>query len=455
MIIDAFIFNDELDLLEARLEYLYDVVDFFVLVEADLTHSGKLKRMEYDLHRARYQKYWPKIIYHPYHYNPAIYTATPIIPRVTDYASDAFQREWDHRNAITTPLLRFKPEDIVMVSDVDEIPSRRGIAEAVSLLQTYYVGYAMLQDYCAFNLNQKVSDPWRGTVIATNQWIQAATPQRTRLNREFPTITDAGWHLTYWGGVDKIRHKLESFSHQELNLPDIKDTKHIQESVAAGKELFLGRAMEPIDIGTIYLKDRAFFNSVAKYAVPMPEFSQLVEGWFGDEDMAFYRKIAAELSSDARVVEVGSWKGRSSSLMAVSLINKHKPFQFDCVDTWEGSVEHQEGQPFQDPDVVNHTLFETFTANMKPVEGHYRAIRLPSVEAAKLYENETLDFVFVDAAHDYDNVKADIAAWLPKIKKGGIIAGHDAWYPPVKRAVEEVFWQVSVAGQCWFTQITK
>ena len=89
--------------------------------------------------------------------------------------------------------------------------------------------------------------------------------------------------------------------------------------------------------------------------------------------------------------------------------------------------------------MVDGTLFNHFVDNMKPVEGYYNAVKNYSIEAAKLYENESLDFVFIDAAHDYENVKADIIAWLPKVKQGGWIGGHDyTWSEGVRQACREL-----------------
>jgi SAM-dependent methyltransferase len=150
-------------------------------------------------------------------------------------------------------------------------------------------------------------------------------------------------------------------------------------------------------------------------------------------------------------VEVGSWKGQSAAFMAVEIANSGKNIQFDCVDTWQGSVEHQ-----TEPSVVNGTLYEEFIHNMQPVEGYYRPVRMSSVEAAECYDDESLDFVFIDAGHMYADVKADILAWLPKVKKGGIIAGHD--YHPhlldeVAGAVLEIFGEVPVENTCWIKQL--
>ena len=178
-------------------------------------------------------------------------------------------------------------------------------------------------------------------------------------------------------------------------------------------------------------------------------FWQTVPGFFEHNDIQFYKSIIDRVQGPAHFVEVGSYKGRSSAYMAVECANSNKGIQFDCVDTWAGSEEHQKGQGFEDADVVNGSLFEVFTNNMKPAEGLYRAVRLPSVEAASLYQDESLDFVFIDASHDYENVKADITAWYPKVKTGGIISGHDFVHGPVATAVHELLWNVKNINGCW------
>jgi predicted O-methyltransferase YrrM len=180
-------------------------------------------------------------------------------------------------------------------------------------------------------------------------------------------------------------------------------------------------------------------------------FWQNVPGFFEHGDILFYKSMVDRVQGPAHFVEVGSYKGRSSAYMAVECANSNKGIQFDCVDTWLGSEEHQEGQGFEDADVVNKRLFEVFTANMKPAEGHYRAVRMASVPAAATYDDNSLDLVFIDASHDYDNVKADIIAWLPKVKIGGVISGHDFGYPPVAKAVHELLTNVSAPGTSWMS----
>lgn len=165
----------------------------------------------------------------------------------------------------------------------------------------------------------------------------------------------------------------------------------------------------------------------------MNHFYQNIDGWFSYEDI--YRAVVERGEDGDLFVEVGSFKGRSSSFMAVEILNSGKKIKFDCIDTWRGAAEHQNIE-----EVMNDTLYDVFTENMKPVQGHYNAIRMPSVEAAALYEDESIDFIMIDGDHTFEAVCADIAAFLPKMKKGGIMTGDDAWLgTDPRRAAEHMF----------------
>jgi glycosyltransferase involved in cell wall biosynthesis len=121
--------------------------------------------------------------------------------------------------------------------------------------------------------------------------------------------------------------------------------------------------------------------------------------------------------------------------MAVEIINSNKDIKFDCVDTWKGSIEHTAYDV-----ITEEKLYDVFLSNIEPVKQVVNPIRMTSVEASKLYEDNSLDFVFIDASHEYEDVKADILAWLPKVKIGGILAGHDYdTFEGVNRAVDEIF----------------
>lgn len=157
----------------------------------------------------------------------------------------------------------------------------------------------------------------------------------------------------------------------------------------------------------------------------MKHYYKDLEGWWGDIDASLYAKMVDRFNSGSHFVEIGSFKGRSSSSMAVEIINSGKNIRFDCVDTWLGSAEHQENHNCEDGDVVSGEMFNVFLKNTQNVSHVINPIKLSSEEASKLYEDNSIDFVFIDGAHDPRNVLKDVCNWSPKVKRGGIIAGHD------------------------------
>jgi len=174
----------------------------------------------------------------------------------------------------------------------------------------------------------------------------------------------------------------------------------------------------------------------------MEHYYQDVEGWWGEPDVSKYKEMVRKFDSGSHFVEIGSFKGKSTACMGVEIINSGKEIKYDQVDTWLGSTEHR-----GDPSIIGGTLFDEFNKNTEKVSHVINPIRLASVEASKLYEDESLDFVFIDAAHDLVNVLKDITSWIPKVKKGGVIAGHDygGGFFGVNGAVDNYFAQIPEA----------
>jgi predicted O-methyltransferase YrrM len=141
------------------------------------------------------------------------------------------------------------------------------------------------------------------------------------------------------------------------------------------------------------------------------------EGWLWPEQAYLLYAISSHLNG--KLVEIGSWKGKSASVFCIA--TQKEDVDIYCVDTWEGSLEHK--------DIDTSNLLNEFKQNLSKINSLDRINiqRGPSVEVAKMHPNESCDLIFIDAAHDYDNVKADILAWYPKLKNKGIMIGHD--YP--------------------------
>jgi hypothetical protein len=173
-------------------------------------------------------------------------------------------------------------------------------------------------------------------------------------------------------------------------------------------------------------------------------YKNIGEDWFDFQDL--YSEIVNKFESGSHFVEVGSWKGRSSVYMAVELINHNKNIGFDCIDLWE----YFDEQTDIDYSKFNNLYFE-FLNNIKPVKKYITPIKMDSITASKLYDNYSIDFIFIDAAHDYKNVLNDLKHWFPKLKTSGVIAGHDYFNAEgVKMAVDEFFNnKVKTKGSCW------
>ena len=169
------------------------------------------------------------------------------------------------------------------------------------------------------------------------------------------------------------------------------------------------------------------------------------EGWMKTSELEWLAEKASHLRS---VVEIGSWMGRSTTAMADNMEGLGVIL---AVDTWRGSEEHESFLAGKPADFV----YQTFCRNLKAHidSGRVCPLRLPSLEAARLFQAigcAGFDMVFIDAAHDYENVKADIIAWKPLVKPGGLLCGHDWGHPPIVQAVREILGTPKSSSTIWY-----
>jgi hypothetical protein len=179
----------------------------------------------------------------------------------------------------------------------------------------------------------------------------------------------------------------------------------------------------------------------------MEHFHQTIDGWFNAEEL--YKRAVEDAQDGSVFVEIGAWKGKSTAYMCVEILNSNKNIKFHVVDYFQGSKEHQ-----TEDAIVNGTLQEEFLKNIEPVRSTFSLHKNKSVDAALFFEDGSLDFVYIDASHEYENVKADILAWLPKVKKGGWLTGDDfSIYEGVDRAVGELLPNHNTWGVNWTYQV--
>jgi hypothetical protein len=178
----------------------------------------------------------------------------------------------------------------------------------------------------------------------------------------------------------------------------------------------------------------------------MEHFEQ-VPGWFDFADI--YDHILERARDGAVFVEVGAYLGRSSLYLASRIQKSGKKIRLYVVDRWDGWLYDDYGDDSDSDDESDgaresEDVFWHFIRNVRRagVEDVIYPLKMPSEQAASLFEDGTLDFVFLDADHNYEAVRRDLEAWFPKVKRRGVLGGHDYLhqdFPGVRRAADEFF----------------
>lgn len=218
--------------MELRLKSLWDVVDRFVLVEADKKHTNEPKPFYFWERQDDFKNFWQKIRHLPVE-------MTVPYKGVGDWSIENAQRD-----AIAYGLEDAVPDDLIMISDLDEIP-------APDVLQKIREGQlADVLEKTPLNLEQKFfyyyfdricKAPWHGTVIVKRKNL--TTPQKMReIKDTVPRILDGGWHFSYMGGVDRVINKMISIVDGNAIVVcsggKLIDRKHVEEAIANGTDIY-------------------------------------------------------------------------------------------------------------------------------------------------------------------------------------------------------------------------
>ena len=188
----------------------------------------------------------------------------------------------------------------------------------------------------------------------------------------------------------------------------------------------------------------------------MEHYYYYIDGWFNFQEPYSY---AAKIFPDNSVfVEIGCWKGKSTTYLGVELINSNKNnTKLFCIDTWG---ENDDGEYDNELSLQNKTLYDEFLRNIKPLQDNKLeiiSIKDRSDNAYKTFDDNSIDFLYIDGSHLYENVKKDIELYFPKMKPNSIMAGHDWQSEDVVRAVEEFFGKnkVTLNLNTWMMPIKK
>jgi hypothetical protein len=181
----------------------------------------------------------------------------------------------------------------------------------------------------------------------------------------------------------------------------------------------------------------------------MNHFYENIDGWLNLFQVENLTKPMLPFLpiGDLKLAEIGVYKGRGTALFNVYFTNLGYNLSHYAIDHFIGSSEHESGIDY----------FSIASKNLKPIENKITIMKKDSVSASKCFEDEFFDIVYIDGSHEYEHVKADIKAWLPKVRKGGYICGDDystGWQGVVKAVDEHFRDQVNTAEtNQWFVKL--
>jgi hypothetical protein len=234
-IYDCFTFYNELDLLEIRLQELYNIIDHFVIVESNQTFTNRAKPFLFEENKSRYSRYLDKIIHVKVEDMPG--------------SANAWDNERHQRNAILRGISTATKNDIIIVSDCDEILRAQAVAHLRNSGNTLF-GLRMPLFNFKFNYMRATPnhyDIW--AMAARKELLDDWTPDTLRGMRfnfthlghqvqwnGLEMIEHAGWHFGYLGDNEYLKDKAQSFSHTEVNTSEFLEQIDIEASIRERKE---------------------------------------------------------------------------------------------------------------------------------------------------------------------------------------------------------------------------
>jgi beta-1,4-mannosyl-glycoprotein beta-1,4-N-acetylglucosaminyltransferase len=229
LLVDCFIFYNELDLLYYRLKTLYDIVDNIIIVEATRTFVGAIKPLFYQENKDRYTEFQDKIIH---------VVVDDLLENPDIQNNEQWKNEYIQRCAIDRGINRLKlvNEDLILICDLDEIPDIKSLLD-IKKTGLNDIKYFKMDTYY-YNIECKCANPTCVSKIVNFKFYKnnGSNPQKCRNYNSSNIIPNGGWHLSYFGDFNFISNKIKNFSHQELNTKEI--IEKIKDNVSNNIDLF-------------------------------------------------------------------------------------------------------------------------------------------------------------------------------------------------------------------------
>ena len=236
-IYDCIQFFNEEHIVELRINILNKFVDFFVITESTTDHQGNPKKLNFDL--SKFKKYENKIIY-----------------VIVDDTSEAIKKphiggeslvEQHQRNSIMRGLKKCHDNDLIILSDVDEIPDLTKLN--LFNKKNKYAVFSQKMFNFKLNLLNETEKNWHGSKICLKKNLKSPQWLRNLKFKKYPfwrfdkpknlkIIENGGWHFAFLQNPRNISKKIKSFSHGEFNTSDLTNEKEIEKKIKLQKDIF-------------------------------------------------------------------------------------------------------------------------------------------------------------------------------------------------------------------------
>jgi len=231
-IIDCFMFYNEIDILQIRLNELYETVDYFIIIEATLTHNNTPKELYFKNNQHLFSKYLDKII----HYVTDFSTSHDFVKYINVPNDNWFRENYQRECAsIIIKQLELEDSDIIITTDCDEIP-KRSIIESIKN-GTYTINnnvYSLEMILYYYNIELTTNRKWYHAKLV-NYNTYKTFPLLTSIRfANYVLLPNAGYHLSYFGDINFIKNKLESFAESIDYTKEGKDIAYLEECYKKG-----------------------------------------------------------------------------------------------------------------------------------------------------------------------------------------------------------------------------
>ena len=238
-LVDCFLYFDEDLVLDIRLNTLDKYVDKFIISEATTDHAGNKKKLNFDI--KNFSKFKNKIIY-------LIEENLPKkVKKFKKNWSNDWHRENFHRNSLAKGYEKFDDQDLIMISDLDEIPNLDKLGEFNK--KNKYACFIQKNFFSKINLLNKTISSWPGTKICVKKFLKSPQWLRNIKTKKRPfwkiykpnhpqLIYDGGWHFSFLKKPEDISKKIKSYAHQELNEERFTNIESIKQKIADNKDIF-------------------------------------------------------------------------------------------------------------------------------------------------------------------------------------------------------------------------